>query len=668
MRLCLRICLRIFLGAFLLTAATNPAYAQVQRERITSFNADITVNTDGSLSIVETIDVYAAGQNIKRGIFRDFPTRSITWLGLNYVAGFTIERIARDGRPEPYFSEELSAGIRTYLGQRNILLRPGFYRYTIAYKTTRQLLFRDGEDELYWNVTGDAWAFPIEKVSVTVRLPGGLKSMRTAGYTGMRGTRGTSFETLPSASGTISMATTRMLAPGQGFTIAVVWPEGAVTRPTMRDNMSALLDANRGPVFGLILFVVLLGYFIIVWRRVGRDPAPGTIIPLFAPPEDLSPVAVGFISAGGFKGGFSASQAFTVGLTSLATKRIVTISETDGREITLRTGDTPPDDLPRGEQAIFSSLFGDGAGNRTGGDQITFGKKYTPGIAAARDALIAAFGKEYAGLYVQKNRRQWIVGAAIALTAVFATLLGDSAGDGGLATTAFLLVFAAGFAAPTFVMMSRVFPQLRTSLRSRNVGGVIAALLVLAMSAGFLIPVFLVVGMMINIVSPATLIVAALPIIATYCFWFWLSAPTRLGRAVLDGIEGYRMYLSVAEADRLNAAGRDPEITEALFEKHLPYAMALGVEDEWTDKFDAWLDAAATAPGQSKSAYRPSWYSSRNAARWKGPSSLTRGLSRGLRSAASTASTRPSSSSGGGGTSSSGSSGGGGGGGGGGGW
>ena len=130
---------------------------------------------------------------------------------------------------------------------------------------------------------------------------------------------------------------------------------------------------------------------------------------------------------------------------------------------------------------------------------------------------------------------------------------------------------------------------------------------------------------------------------------------------MLDGIEGYKLYLSVAESDRLNAAGREPEITEALFEKHLPYAMALRVEDEWTRKFEAKLEASTHNSSRSSSSYRPNWYNS-NASRWKGPRTLTRSLSRSLNNAASTASTRPSSSSGG--TSSSGSSGGGGGGGG----
>ena len=37
-----------------------------------------------------------------------------------------------------------------------------------------------------------------------------------------------------------------------------------------------------------------------VWLRVGRDPAKGTIIPLFEPPKGFSPAAVRFLMRMGF--------------------------------------------------------------------------------------------------------------------------------------------------------------------------------------------------------------------------------------------------------------------------------------------------------------------------------------------------------------------------------
>ncbi len=128
----------------------------------------------------------------------------------------------------------------------------------------------------------------------------------------------------------------------------------------------------------------------------------------------------------------------------------------------------------------------------------------------------------------------------------------------------------------------------------------------------------------------------------------------------MDQIEGFRMYLATAERDLLESA-TPPERTPELFEKFLPFALALGVENRWAEKFDDVLARAATA---AEGGYSPAWY---HGGAWStfGAAAFAGSLGSSLSSALSSASTAPGSSSGSGGG---GSSGGGGGGGGGGGW
>ena len=96
-----------------------------------------------------------------------------------------------------------------------------------------------------------------------------------------------------------------------------------------------------------------------------------------------------------------------------------------------------------------------------------------------------------------------------------------------------------------------------------------------------------------------------------------------------------------------------------MFEKYLPYAIALGVENRWAERFAGVL-AAAAAQGQQGFA----WYSG-SSNPWSNPTGFADSVGSSLASTISSASTAPGSSSGSGGG---GSSGGGGGGGGGGGW
>jgi uncharacterized membrane protein len=141
----------------------------------------------------------------------------------------------------------------------------------------------------------------------------------------------------------------------------------------------------------------------------------------------------------------------------------------------------------------------------------------------------------------------------------------------------------------------------------------------------------------------------------------WMSAPTKAGRALMDRIAGFEQYLSITEEDRLEAM-HPPEKTPELFERYLPYAIALGVEIHWADKFAAVLAAAEADPARQGNTF--GWYSGHGNV-WSDPGRFAGTVGSSLASSISSASTAPGSSSGSGGG---GSSGGGGGGGGGGGW
>jgi uncharacterized membrane protein len=166
-----------------------------------------------------------------------------------------------------------------------------------------------------------------------------------------------------------------------------------------------------------------------------------------------------------------------------------------------------------------------------------------------------------------------------------------------------------------------------------------------------------------EITSPAYTVVVAMLLATNILFYFLLKAPTRSGRKLLDAIEGFRLYLATTEQDRLNLL-HPPEKTPELFEKYLPYAVALDVEHEWAEQFAEVLARAGRDPGD----YHPGWYHGTSAGSF-GSRGFASAIGSSLSSAVAAASQAPGSSSGfGGGGGGGGSSGGGGGGGGGGGW
>ncbi|GGG52508.1 membrane protein [Bizionia arctica] len=121
-------------------------------------------------------------------------------------------------------------------------------------------------------------------------------------------------------------------------------------------------------------------------------------------------------------------------------------------------------------------------------------------------------------------------------------------------------------------------------------------------------------------------------------------------------IEGFKMYMNAAE-DKQIAHFNPPNLTPEIFERLLPYAVVLGAEDIWGEKFQNLIDKSLM-----DHTYQPTWYAG-NIVNF---STFNRTLNSSLSNAISSSATPPSSS--GSGSGGGGFSGGGGGGGGGGGW
>ena len=193
------------------------ATAASAEERITRFVSDVAIQPDASLIVTETIDVVSEGDRIRRGIYRDFPTRYRGPRGSQFRVGFSLLGATRNGAPGPAETEPVSNGVRIRIGDPDRLIAPGEHRYVIRYRTTRQIGRFDDYDELYWNATGTGWGFPIEIAEARISLPAEAKFGRRAVYTGPQGATGTAAEVVAEQPGEILFRTTAPLAPYEGL-------------------------------------------------------------------------------------------------------------------------------------------------------------------------------------------------------------------------------------------------------------------------------------------------------------------------------------------------------------------------------------------------------------------------------------------------------------------
>ncbi|MGH7806280.1 MAG: DUF2207 family protein, partial [Candidatus Binatia bacterium] len=107
-----------------------------------------------------------------------------------------------------------------------------------------------------------------------------------------------------------------------------------------------------------------------------------------------------------------------------------------------------------------------------------------------------------------------------------------------------------------------------------------------------------------GVVAPMSVIVAAVlsgAIIAAFG-WF-MPARTIRGSSALEGVLGFEEFLGRVEGERMDRMIRTPE----MFEKYLPFAMALGVESNWAKAFeDIYKEPPNWYQGGSPTGFRPS--------------------------------------------------------------
>jgi hypothetical protein len=580
-------------------------------EAIERYQATIEVRADGDLAVTETITVRAEGDRIQRGIFRDFPLRFTDAEGRLRQVSFELVDVTRDGRPEPHFTRRSDRGVRIYAGSEDVRLAPGTTTYRLRYVTGRQLRHLPDHVELYWNVTGNEWLFPIRAASATLRLPGGAAPVRHTAYTGRFGERGGDWRAQPGADGTLVVETTRTLAPGEGLTIVAELPAGAVAAPTRAQALrGALLDHRRALLGGLGLAGVL-AFYLLAWHAVGRDPPKGTVIPLFHPPEGISPALAGYVHRWGWSRDW---REFTAAAVSLAVRGLLRFDDAGGGLTLRRNREATPGALPAGERALLGWVDGSGG-------EVRIDRDHGKSLATAQSAFRSAIEKENRHRFFRRNLGHFAAGAALTALAIWATFAFGYIGEDEVPPL--VLVGVGGF-----VGGSAVVRALRTLMAGRGLRHIVGAAVHLS---GLLIFVAVAASMAIGTGAPVgdigSRLLGALrehgfplALVAGFAllngvFYYLLRAPTAAGRQVMDHIEGLQMYLRTAETPRLNLAGA-PEITTERFERLLPYAIALGAEEPWSEAFEQAF--ARAHPGQDvREAYRPAW---RGGAGWSGRS------------------------------------------------
>lgn len=287
----------IFAALLLSCTAIAPLTAQDTGWLINSFAAAYRINPDRTIDVAERINV-DFGSLQKHGIYRDIPVtyRKTVNAGIPIGAGkvkVDIHQIsATDGDDNP-IGIKVTRGsmVRIRLGDADRTVS-GKQSYIIRYQLERGLGFFDDHDELYWQVTGTNWPVPILKASATVSINGtgaastGWDAWCYAGWSDSNDNSRCTAKV--DDTGGWQFASGR-LDPGEGLTMVASFPKGIIAAPTAAD----VAKRKLGIFWPLGIPLVMLGLMLSRWRKIGREPPRGSVVPYWKPPTDLRPGPAG---------------------------------------------------------------------------------------------------------------------------------------------------------------------------------------------------------------------------------------------------------------------------------------------------------------------------------------------------------------------------------------
>ena len=567
-------------------------------ERINDYQVDIEVAEDGLLEITERILITSKSYQIVHGINREIPLAFIAADGHRARSFLTVLDVERDGELENHEIIENNRGAVIRIGRSDVKLVPDEYLYTIRYQVNRVVSHSDEHDRLIWNVNGNEGYFPIDALSVRVVLPDGTAPLATDVHTGHFGEEGK--DALIKKSGNVvSFKATRPYAAGENMTIALLLPKGAI-QPPDEATLSQWKDYDyASTISGAVTFTWSALLAFLLWFLFGRDPRRGVIVPRWDPPDGMSPGRVGYSVSRNFETGFW--TAFSATIIDLAVKGKVVLEDLSDGITVRKTSDEEDSRLPTGQAAIMKML-------PPAGERFRFNSESATQTRELGDAFCNAVIAENGHKYYTPRKWIWISFALLMFLALIVHESSFTVGveylDGWLPEH-WIPAIAAWFFATKAVRKWRELLFLSRPAGARK-GSILLNLFIT-------VAILLVFALIVYADAPMPrdnfLLTFSLAMIATL-LWAFIGRLSRKGRGVMDGIDGLRLYLELAEKERMALADA-PIMSPAHYETLLPYAVALGVEKAWSNHFETALAEAKKTDDQG--GYLPTWYTGSNA-------------------------------------------------------
>lgn len=530
------------------------------QEAVLDFKTIVDVKKNGTLEVYQRFQIRADRNIFKHGLVYNLPLSVVSPNGGRIQRDIVNMEVVRDDSAEPFkltrfgSKSELRTG-----GQAD--LKPGEYTYEIRYISRRQILFRDGEDELVIPVSPYDWTIPVQNASVEVNLPDGRAATRVFAATGDRDSRVGSV-VVRREGATVRVQNSRPLPPQKGMTVSVSWVAGAVDRPGRREQAIILVRQYihlLAPMAGIIS-VAGLGFLAKILRR---RQVKGVKL---QPPKGYSAATVQF-----YQDGVASFRGVTNTILGLAAKGYLTIEETGPGDFMLqRTWRENDLGLSGVERAVAVAFYQ----NRPTRFQIN--TQHAPELLAARRTMGAAAAREFEATHLKNHPVLLGLLVAIPLIAVTAMILLSPVSN-------WLILFPLMILAGCVLLYLAAIPSdpyWQMGLEERSLTDMVNTWV--TTSRGVTALAVVLAGIVIT-GWRAGLFEAGLALaLGATTLWCYHASkrPGSLGSRVQLGFDTLKKMLA-HETEQ----GGGAEISAGQYEQLLPYASAWGFHQQWAERY-----------------------------------------------------------------------------------
>jgi hypothetical protein len=556
-------------------------------ERIISFATDVTVREDTSIEVREEFVIHSEETFFKWGMIRHLPISSNERWDKRFAGEWKddtgirvkILEVTEDGKRISYEHGNGAGYGQLVIGKFNVPVPRGDHTFVIKYLAEGVPRLLGDHDELYWNVLGYYFDLPVQEASVRIHLPAEIppEDIQTQAYVGSRGEntrlgRDADSESDEKSGDTPSYRATN-LTPAQSLSVVAIWPKGFVTAPKM-----GVLSRDR---WLLAAPIALFLYYLIVWMKLGPEPALGSVPVRYDPPVGLSPAAVRYVRTPG-----SDARTLAAVIAQLAARGCLGIQMQDGayKLTQLSTDANLMKSLAPEEARVLEMLFDDRKAiilHPNNGDELN---KYSL-------AIQGQLQKRLDGQFFTRHLGYIILGILASLVAAMSMAMTADGKDTSGALFLTWWFFFCGLILGA-ILLTSIIPACKLALR--GMGGTRQLLIGLGVVAAFGFGFVMVLKQMFQGISPAYTVMLVALVVINVGWAPALKRMTQRGRQAVAEIEGFRTFLQSVEQDRMQRLNTTQDAPQASKE-FLPYAIALEVRESWGDRLAEALFATTTS-------------------------------------------------------------------------